>query len=73
MKAYLSAKIGKIERAGGGMVILTFSAENGRVATANIDAQKTSLKGEMILRELAAQDIKIGSLLTITVTDEETG
>ena len=71
MQAKLTAKIDSIQRSGGGTVVIAFSTENGRVATSNIEAQKFSLKGEFIFRELVAKDIKIGSLLTITVSDEE--
>lgn len=53
------------------MVKLKLSAQHGKVETTLNNAQLAILAGDFYLREVIANQIKIGSTLTITISDEE--
>lgn len=80
MKAKLKAKILEVNRfvsfqSGSvevpNMVKLRISATHGKVETTLNNAQLAALIGDFYLREVIANQIKIGSTLTITISDEE--
>ena len=78
MKAKLKARIVEFskETDDGGIAIngpvkLKIVAPKGKVETSNIDAQFISLSGNMSLKAVIADKMKIGSVLTITISDEE--
>lgn len=70
MKSTLTGKINKVDKIGGFVTIQITAV--GKVKTNLINAQETSLSGEMIIKSVIADSMKIGAVLTITVSDEET-
>lgn len=70
MKAKLKAKIIQVGR-GGGDTVITIQA-NGKTETSNINAQDVSLDGTLKLKSLIADKLSLGSIITITLSDEET-
>ena len=79
MKAKLQAKITEIVKDAKyesgkditGMVRLKLVTTQGRVDTTFISAQLARLNGDLFLKEAIANQMKIGSLITITISDEE--
>ncbi len=81
MKAKLRAKIIGIERnakfegAGNidvvGLTKLQLVSTGGRVETALNNAQLTTLSADLFVKEVIANNMKIGAVITITVSDEE--
>lgn len=69
MKATLKGKILKMDRVNGNVELSIESS--GKVATTNIAAQEITLKGHILMKGLIADHLKMGSILTITVSDEE--
>jgi hypothetical protein len=56
------------------MVKLKILTSKGKVdTTLNTNAQFIALDGNLYVREVVADQMKIGAILTITVSDEETG
>jgi hypothetical protein len=69
MKAQLSGKIVSLEKIEGDTTIV-FEAK-GKVDTRNIAAQPTGLHGTLTLKSMIADSMRIGAVITVTVTDEE--
>jgi len=69
MKAKLKGQITSIDKSNG-IATLSVTAA-GKVETTNISAQETSLGGVFKLKTLVADRMRIGAVLTITVSDEE--
>lgn len=53
------------------MVRLKIIANHGKVETTLNNAQLAALDGNLFLREVIANQVKIGATLTITISDEE--
>lgn len=71
MRATLKAKILGVEKAGGDVVLTLDTPVAGKVGTRVINAQDVYLSGRLKIKELIANEIKIGATLTITISDEE--
>lgn len=71
MKATLKAKITAVEKAGGDVVLHLDTPSAGKVGVRAINAQDAFFNGKLKLKELVANEIKIGATITITVSDEE--
>ena len=73
MKAVLKGKILSVDKTGGTNLGDTrISLESaGKVQTTNISAQEISLSGILKLKSLISDNMKLGSVITITITDEE--
>lgn len=69
MRTRFQGEIVKIEKAGGGAIV-TFEAE-GKVEKAGPTAKEATIKGTIFLKTLVSNEMKMGSTLTITLTDEE--
>lgn len=74
MKAKLNGKITSVTNADGDATI-TFES-TGKVDRSGTgvmapDARKTSLNGTVTLKAVVANEIKIGAVITVTITDEE--
>lgn len=69
MKARLKGKIVSTNRLDGDIRIQIEST--GKVETKNINAQECSLGGLFQLKGLSAENMKLGSILTITISDED--
>ncbi|MGE3320550.1 MAG: hypothetical protein AB7I18_14775 [Candidatus Berkiella sp.] len=69
MKANLKGQITSIDKLSGTATLSITST--GKVETSNIAAQETSLGGVLKLKSLVADKMKIGAILTITISDEE--
>lgn len=80
MKAKLKAKILGVDKNAtfrgstdvANMVKLRLESNNGKVDSASISAQFAALTGDLFLREVIANQVKIGATLTITISDEDT-
>ncbi len=70
MKAKLKAKILEISKDSNGNTILALQAE-GKVDTRLQNAQFTHFAGRLSLKEVIANEMKIGATITISITDEE--
>jgi len=70
MKAKLRGKINSVDKSNG-VATLSITAD-GKVERAGLASQETSFGGVLKLRGLVADQMKIGAVLTITVSDEET-
>ena len=68
MKAKLTGKIVSLERDGDTTIV--FEAA-GKVDTRNIAAQPTELHATLSLKSMISDQMKIGSTITVTITDEE--
>jgi hypothetical protein len=68
MKAQFKAKIIRAEKTGG-EYHLTLQAE-GKVATPNINAQECFLCSTLKVKAVVGNEMKLGSIYTITVSDE---
>jgi hypothetical protein len=71
MKAQLKARITAVEKAGGDVTLHLDTPTAGKVSVRAINAQDVYFSGNLKLKELVANEIKIGALITITVSDEE--
>lgn len=72
MRAKVKTKINSIQRLSDGSAIISIEAATpGKVETKAMNAKEIFFKGEISLRQLVADDIKIGAVITITLTDEE--
>lgn len=69
MKTTLQGNIIKIEKKDG-LAYLTLSTR-GKVSTGNIATQEALMEGELILKSLVANQMKIGAVITIAISDEE--
>lgn len=69
MKVKLKAKITSATKSGGNAAI-ALQAE-GKAETTNINAQEASLTGVLSLKSLIADKLSLGSIITITLSDEE--
>lgn len=74
MKAKLSGRIISVTNADGDAVI-TFES-TGKVDRSGTgvmapDARKTTLNGTVSLKAVVANEMKIGAVITVTITDEE--
>ncbi len=72
MKAKLKARIGSVQKTGADVILTINTPTAGKVDTKALNAKEIFLNGEVRLRQLVADDIKIGAVITITLTDEET-
>lgn len=72
MKAKLKAKIDSAKKSGGDVILSLSTPVAGKVDTKALNAKEIYFNGEVRLRQLVADDIKIGAVITITLTDEET-
>ena len=72
MKSTLKGKIFSIEKDSHshGVVLLKVNAI-GKVDTKLLNAQEVSFNGTLILKQVIADEMKIGATLTITVSDDE--
>jgi hypothetical protein len=71
MKAVLKAKILSVEKVGGDVVLTLDTPTAGKVGIRAINAQDVYFSGKLKLKELVANEMKIGATITITITDEE--
>lgn len=71
MKASLKAKILGVEKNGGEVILTLDTPTAGKVGIRAVNAQDVYLSGKLKLRELVANEMKIGATITITITDEE--
>lgn len=71
MKAALKAKILSVEKSGGDVILTLDTPIAGKVGIRAINAQDAFFSGKLKLKELVANEMKIGATITITVTDEE--
>lgn len=71
MKSTFKSKINSIQFTEDGNVVVNFQTLNGKVQTQLLNAQQASLKGELVLKKVAAKDIKIGSVIKIEVSIED--
>ncbi len=74
MKATLKGKLLRIENTGGDTV-MTFESV-GKVdktgfGPGSTDARKTQLNGTFMLKAIVAEGMKIGTTLTISISDED--
>jgi len=69
MLAKYTGKITEVSKKGGN-AILKISCE-GKVDTKNLNAQPTSLEIVADLKSLVADELRIGTLLTITISDDD--
>jgi hypothetical protein len=70
MKAKLRAKITNVSMENHGLTVIAFKAE-GKVDTRLQNAQLTTMSGHFAIKDVIAGEMKIGSMITITLTDEE--
>jgi hypothetical protein len=70
MKSKLSGIITSLKKEGGNTVISLTSS--GKVDTANISAQEISFEGILKLKTIIANQMKIGAVISINITDEKT-
>lgn len=70
MKATLQGKIVRTENTADGEVAIDLESK-GKVATTNVAAQMIILDGSIRMKQIIAGQIKLGSIITITITDEE--
>jgi hypothetical protein len=70
MKATLKGKIISMNKVSGDAVIGLDAA--GKVLTNKISAQDISFKGSFQLKGIIADEMKIGAIITVTLSDEET-
>lgn len=71
MKAKLKARIGAVTKTGGDVILSLNTPTAGKVDTKALNAKEIFLTGEVRMRQLVADDIKIGAVITITLTDED--
>ena len=71
MKATLKAKILSVEKQGGDVILALDTPTAGKVGIRAINAQDVYFSGKLKLKELVANEMKIGATITITVSDEE--
>lgn len=71
MKAKFKAKITEVKNLDGTTSIGFFTPAAGKVDTRAMNAQDAFIDGNMQLKALIGNQIKIGATFTITVTDEE--
>lgn len=69
MKAKLTGKILNVDISQG-EARLSIEA-TGKVETRNISAQEVTFNGNIRMKSLIANDMKIGATITITISDEE--
>ena len=69
MKTKLRGRIQGFEKQGGYTYVHLESA--GRVAISNTNAQDCELNGTLKVRDVVANEMKMGAILTITLSDEE--
>lgn len=69
MKATLKGRITKVFRQEDGTTNLTLETR-GKVADTTISAKEALFQGELNLKSLVADQLKLGATITITVTDE---
>lgn len=68
MKASLKGKITSIVRTDADVnVSIEFDGKNDHKS---IDARKTTMKANLILKALVAEELKLGSIISVTLTDE---
>lgn len=72
MKATLKAKIFSVDKTGGDVTLTIDTPTAGKVGIRAINAQDVYLAGRLKLKELVANEMKIGATITITISDEET-
>lgn len=69
MKSTLTGRITSIIDKNDGTHALTIESR-GKVQTTNIASQETKLDGTLVIKSLVAHPLKIGTIFTITITDE---
>lgn len=72
MRATLKAKILSVEKQGGDVILSLDTPTAGKVGIRAINAQDAFFSGKLKLKELVANEMKIGATITITISDEET-
>ena len=70
MKAKLSGRIVSLEKVEGDTLMVLET--NGKVDTRNITAQPTSAHITLTVKSMIADQMKIGGVITVTLSDEET-
>lgn len=71
MKAKLTGKIVSLEKVEGDTLMVL--EVDGKVDTRNIAAQKTSMHATLTIKSMIADQMKIGALITIAISDEDVG
>lgn len=72
MKSKLTGKIVSVKKdKDGGNALLEIATTTGKVDTRNVTAQETSLTMTLTVKSMVADEMKIGAVLTITISDEE--
>lgn len=71
MKATLKAVILSVDKDDGKVTLSIMTPAAGKVNTKSISAQDIYLNGKLILKELVANEMKLGATITITVSDED--
>lgn len=82
MKAKIQAKIVGFERNATfesdsninvvGLTKLSLISKNGKVDTRLNNAQTAAMRSDLFLKSIIASEMKIGAIITITISDEET-
>lgn len=74
MRAKLNGKIISVQSGDGDCVITFESAgkvDRDGTGVMAPDARKTTLNGTVTLKAVVANELKIGAVITVTITDEE--
>lgn len=71
MKAQLKAKITSVVKSGGEVIIHLSTVLPGKVSTHVLNAKDIHFDGNITLKELVANQIKIGAIILVTLMDEE--
>lgn len=69
MKIKLQGKISEMRKDSNGNVTLSLTT-NGKVETHLLNAKDATMSSILIIKGVIADDIKLGSTLTVTVSDE---
>jgi len=70
MKAILKGKVQSMDKKGSGIVAVQLVAV-GKVQGVPMSAKETNLTLILDIKELVAEQMKFGSIITVTITDED--